>query len=149
MQSIAIGLFLVSSLHAIACCDTVPSGNEISFTLDSLEIQPLPEIYGLDFGNTTLDLHTEASTFDPSTRKVHISGRVVIKQDQEGISSCTIALGSLKMERGVLRFSPRLKILTDKEGRFLLGVRIRSDDVLLLGWTGELYRLYRIGGLVQ
>lgn len=149
MHLIAIGLLLLSSLQAAAPGDTASVRSECSFDLDSLETQPLPKIEGLSFGNTTLDLRTDAATFDSNSRTVHIIGRVIIRQDQEGVTSCTIALGSLKLQREILKFSPRFQILTDHEGRFSLDVRIACGDVLLLTWTGEIYRMYRIGNLIR
>jgi hypothetical protein len=149
MPSLAIGFLIISTLEAVAPSDTAVLRNEISFHLDSLEVLPLPEIEGLNFGNTILDLHTDTATFDPGSRKIRIVGRVFIRQDQEGISTCTIALGSLKSRQGTLKFSPRFQILTDKEGRFSLTVSVEPGDVLIVSWTGELYRLYRVGNLVR
>ncbi len=144
-----IGLLLLCTVPTSAPGGTAVVGNETSFHLDSLEVQPLPEIAGLVFGNSTLYVRTDTATIDSASQQVHIVGRVVIEQDQEGISSCTIALGSLKTRQKVLKFSPRFQILTDKEGRFSITVRIVHGDVLLLSWTGELYRIYRIGNLVR
>lgn len=144
-----ISLFCISILYTPPFSDTIKLKSKVTFTLDSLEIQPLPEVIGYKFGNVSLVIRVDTASIDRESGQMHLSGRVLDEELNIGISSCTIAIGSLTTERGIMKFTPHLQVLTDEEGRFSLIIPIVRNDVLLLSWTGEVYRIYRIGTLIR
>lgn len=145
----SITLFCISILCTAPFGDMMKMQHEVSFTFDSLELQPFPEVAGFKFGSTPIVVRIDTAVINQESRHLHIHGQVIDEEFNMGISSCTVAIGSLTTERGITTFTSRLQILTDEEGKFSLTISIVRNDVLLLSWTGEVYRIYRIGMLIR